>query len=82
MNTASIGVKNVSGDFNTKSSHKTVLFYLYEDGKPIGSYPSYEEASAEEGRLLLSRLNLKPAKGGLYKAWRSHQKMNSTVKVQ
>lgn len=66
-----VGVRNVSKDFDTSGSLGTVKYYLYSDGVPIGSFLTYEEASAEEGHTILQRLGLKPAKGGIYKAWKS-----------
>jgi len=71
------GVRNVSGDFDTSGSLNTVKYYLYSEGKPIASYLTYEETSAHEGKLILQRLDLKPAKGGIYKHYNAHRKLNN-----
>ena len=69
-----VGCRSVSVDFDTQPNLDKPTFYLFNMGVPIGGYATYEDASAEEGRLIKERLKLKPVKGGLWKHWRSHQK--------
>lgn len=76
-----VGCRSVNVDFDTKPNHGSPTFYLFNMGVPIAGYATYEEASAEEGRLIVERLKLKPIKGGLWKAWRAHQKRSLRLDV-
>jgi hypothetical protein len=74
-----VGCRSVSVDFDTKPNHCNLTYYLFSMGVPIAGYATYEEASAEEGRLIAQRLKLKPVKGGMWKAWRAHQRRSERV---